>query len=210
MKALALVVSARKQGNCYDFARFLLDRLGAAGVATELVNFYDYKIEPCHNCAYECVQRHDPEKEADAPCPVDDDVRALWQKTWAADILFLVVPNYGGLPPALWIAFSQRAQPFLRQAPTERLKKSVVSAVVLAAPHWSGGAQWAPAIMADEIKIMGREVAGFEVINSAGFETENLFGGLIREPEIQRRLEFLADRTLAVARRAVEETGSSA
>jgi hypothetical protein len=54
--------------------------------------------------------------------------------------------------------------------------------------------------MSDEVKCMGRKVVGFEVINNAGFETENLFGGLINEEEIRRRLLFLADRTLEVAR----------
>jgi len=200
MKALALVVSARKQGNCYDFARFVLDRLEAAGIETELINFYDYQINPCRHCAYECVQRHNPQKGVDSPCPIDDDVRIIWEKTWAADILFLFVPNYGGLPPALWVAFSQRNQAFCREEPVEKLKKLVVSAVVLAAPHWSSGAQWTPSIMADEVKCMGRKVVGFEVINNAGFETENLFGGLINEKEIQRRLGFLADQTLKVAK----------
>lgn len=203
MKALALVVSARKHGNCYDFARFVLDRLATTGIETELVNFYDYRISPCHACEYECMQRHDPKKGVNAPCPIDDDVRAIWEKTWAAEILFLFVPNYGGLPPALWLAFSQREQAFFREAPVEKLKKSVVSAVVLAAPHNSSGAQWTSSIMADEVKWMGRKVAAFEVINNAGFETENLFGGLINEKEIQRRLEFLADRTLKVAKEAV-------
>ena len=201
MKALALAVSARRRGNCYDFGRFVLDRLEAAGVETELVNFYDYRITPCQRCAYECLQRWDPRKGVNAPCPIDDDVRAIWEKTWAADLLFLFVPNYGGTPPALWLAFSQRYQAFFREAPVERLKKRVVSAVVLAAPQHSTGAQWAPSIVADEVKHLGGQVAGFEVVNNAGFETENLFGGLIREEEIQRRLEFLADRTLECARR---------
>ena len=203
MEALALVVSARKQGNCYDFARFVLDRLEAVGIETELVNFHDYRISPCQHCAYECVQRFDPQKGVDAPCPIDDDVRTIWEKTWAADILFLFVPNYGGLPPALWIAFSQRAQAYSREAPVEKLKKSVVSAVVLAAPHWSSGAQWTPSFMSDEVKGMGRKVAGFEVINNAGFETDCQFGRMIDEKEIQRRLEFLVDRTLKVAKEIV-------
>jgi len=205
MKALALVVSARKKGNCYDFARFMLDILKAEDVETELVNFYDYAITPCQHCAYECLQHHDPQKGIDAPCPIDDDVGVIWKKTWASDILLLFVPNYGGLPPALWTAFSQRAQAFFREAPVEKLKKSIVSAVVLAAPQWSSGAQWTPSIMSDEVKWMGRKVAGFEVINNAGFETENLFGQLINEKEIQRRLEFLADRTLKVARETVNQ-----
>lgn len=58
--------------------------------------------------------------------------------------------------------------------------------------------------MADEVKWMGRKVAGFEVINNAGFETEYPFGRLINEKEIQRRLEFLADRTLKVAKEIVD------
>lgn len=199
MKAIALVVSAREHGNCYDFARFALDRLASKGVETELVNFYNYEIRPCEHCAYECLQRRDPGKGIDAPCPIHDDVRAIWEKTWAAKILLLFIPNYGGFPPALWLGFSQRAQAFFREAPLEKLKDSVVSAVVIAAPHFSGGAQWTPSILADEVKGLDRRVAGFELINSAGFETESLFGGLINEVEIRRRLEFLADRTLKMA-----------
>jgi len=200
MKALALVVSARERGNCYDFAEFMLERFKRQGVEGELINFYDYRITPCQCCSYECVARHDPQRGADQTCPIEDDVRMIWEKCWQADILLLFVPNYGGLPPALWVAFSQRAQAFFRQAPVEKLKHSVVSAVVLAAPHWSGGAQWTPSLMSDEVKGMDRKVAGFEVINNAGFKTENLFGGLINEEEIQRRLLFQADRTLEVAR----------
>jgi hypothetical protein len=52
---------------------------------------------------------------------------------------------------------------------------------------------------ADEIKSIGRKVGGFEIINNAGFETENLLGKLTYEKEIKRRLEFLADRTLTTA-----------
>lgn len=200
MKAIALVVSARERGNCHEFAEFVLERLKEQGVEEELINFYNYRITPCQRCLYECLARFDPQRRADEVCPIEDDVRMIWEKSWQADILLLFVPNYGGMPPALWVAFSQRQQAFFRQAPVEKLKRSVVSAVVLAAPHLSGGAQWTPSLVSDEVKCMGRRVAGFEVINNAGFKTENLFGGLINEEEIQRRLLFLADRTLEVAR----------
>ncbi len=46
MKAVALSVSARKGGNFYDFARFVLGRLAVNSVKTKLVNFYDYLITP--------------------------------------------------------------------------------------------------------------------------------------------------------------------
>lgn len=205
MKAIALAVSARERGNCYDFAEFMLERLKQQGVDGELVNFYDHQITPCQRCSYECVARFDPQRGADKFCPIEDDVRMIWKKCWQADILLLLIPNYGGVPPALWIAFSQRAQALSRQASAEKLEHSVVSAVVLAAPHWSSGPQWAPAMIAAEVKEMGRQVGGFEVINNAGFRTENLFGGLINEEEIQRRLIFLADRTLEVANEKLEK-----
>ena len=199
MNALALVVSARKRGNCHEFAEFVLEQLEQANVETELINFYDYQITPCQRCAYECLQRYDPKKSVDAPCPIEDDVQAIWKMTWAADILLLFVPTYGGLPPALWTAFSQRAQAFPRDAPTEKLKNSVVSAVVLASPHWSNAAERTPAIMGSEVKCLERRVAAFEIINNAGFETENLFGHLINEEEVERRLRFVAGRTLKMA-----------
>lgn len=198
MKAMALAVSARKRGNCYDFAQFVLSRLAAQDVETELINFCDYQITPCQHCAYECLQHRDPNKGIDAPCPIKDDVRAIWEKTWQAEILLLFVPTYGGMPPALWLAFSQRQQAFFREAPHEKLKQSVVSAVVLAAPHQSGGASWIPSFMSDEVKDMGRKVVGFEVINHAQFETEYIFDRLINETEIQRRLDFMTERTLRV------------
>jgi len=37
-KAVALVVSARERGNSYDFAEYMLKRLEAAHVETELIN----------------------------------------------------------------------------------------------------------------------------------------------------------------------------
>ena len=204
VKAVALVVSAREHGNCYDFAEFMLKRFETAGVETELVNFFDYSITPCQHCNYECVQEFDPRKRVNAECPIQDDVKTIWEKTWDADVLLLFVPTYGGLPPALWVAFTQRVQGFSKRGPAE-VKESVVSAVVLASLHWSGIAERTPSIMADEVKNMGKIVAGFEIISNAGFETENLFGRLIKEEEIKRRLEFLADRILKVTKKAFSE-----
>lgn len=199
MKAVALVASARRHGNCYDFAQYTLELLAAQDVETELVNFYDYQITPCQKCDYECLQRLDPDKKKDAACPIQDDVRMIWEKTWGAEILLLFVPNYGGMPPALWNAFSQRQQAFFREAPVEKLKLTVVSAVVLASPHQSSGASWAPSIMSDEVKDMSRRVAAFEVINPPQFASEYIFTGLIQVEEVRRRLEFVATHTLNAA-----------
>jgi len=205
MKATALAVSARKQGNCYDFARFTLNVCRAEGLETELINFYDHQIEPCQRCDYECIQHVDPRKQKDAACPIRDDVRSIWEKTWQSEILFLFVPNYGGMPPALWLAFSQRSQAFFRQAPAATLKKAVVSAVLLVSPHQSSGAAWALSFMADEVKGLDRRVAGFEVIDPPQFQKETTFTPLIAHPEIQHRLHYLAKQTLECAKGLASE-----
>ncbi|MBU7016712.1 MAG: flavodoxin family protein [Theionarchaea archaeon] len=202
MKAVALVASAREKGNCYDFAEFMLKRVAAANVETELINFFNYQIIPCQKCSYECVQKFDPEKGVNTKCPIKDDVETIWKKMWAAEILILFIPTYGGLPPALWVAFCQRLQGIFEKPPTEE-KDFVVSAVILASPQWSQISERTPSIVADFMKNINRKVAGFEIINNAGFETENLFGELIYEKEIQRRLEFLTDRTLKAARKTL-------
>jgi multimeric flavodoxin WrbA len=187
LKALAVVVSARKQGNCFDIASYILDQLKEKGAITELVNFWDYQITPCQHCEYECLQKQ--------LCPIEDDVEAIWRKVWETELLFLIIPNYGGMPPALWLAFSQRSQS-LKEPPQD---KSFVSAIVLASPHLSSGAQWTPSVISDEIKWLGKKVACFEVINNNGYELGNSYGGLIKEIEVKRRLDFIIDRSLKLA-----------
>jgi hypothetical protein len=111
------------------------------------------------------------------------------------------VESMGELLKALALVVSgrkQRLQPFLKEI-QDTPDNSVVSVVVLASPHLSLSTEWTPSIMADEIKHMGRTIAVFEVINTAGFGLEPLFNSLLEEKEIQRRLTYLAERTLSIA-----------
>jgi len=207
MKAVALIFSARKKGNCYDFARFILDKMEKIeDIKTELVNFCDNKIQPCQNCDYECLPRINPKtghKEY-GECPIKDDVADIWQKVWNADIFLMFVPTYGGVPPALYVSFTQRYQSLWRKAPSkEDLQKKIIAAVVLASPDGAMGGELTPAIVAGELHChisMGYKQGGFEVINNAGYRTDNVRERLIHEKEIQKRLSFLTERILEVAK----------
>lgn len=202
MKAIALVFSARKKGNCYDFAHFMLEKMGKQDVNTELVNFCNYDIRPCQNCDYECLARVDPDtgKRKYAECPVKDDIENIWHTVWDADIFLMFVPTYGGVPPALYVSFTQRYQSLWRKAPPkEKLQKKVIAAVVLASPDGAAGGELTPAIVAGELRChisMGYQQGGFEIINNAGYETDNVRGRLIEEKEIRDRLSFLTKRIL--------------
>ena len=202
MKAVALVFSARKKGNCHDFADFVLSKMKKEGVETELVNFCDYSVKPCQHCDYECLARVNPKtgRKEYSECPVKDDVGDVWRKVWVADVFVMFVPTYGGVPPALYVSFTQRYQGLWRRAPPkEELQRKVVAAVVLASPDGAMGGELTPAIVAGELRghvSMGFRHGGFEVINNAGYETDNVRGRLIEEKEIQNRLSFLAKRIL--------------
>lgn len=203
MKAIAIVVSARQRGNCYDSTEFVLQRLQAAQVETELVNFYDYRVIPCQKCQYEC-ESHDglPDRLKNV-CPIDDDVPIIWQKVWSADILLLFIPTYRGYPPALWTAFLQRRLGLKLPADDwmalqVRMKKAVISAVVFASPGGATGGEWTPAIIAANVRWLKHKVAAFEVINHYSFD-QTPAGRVVGEAEVQRRLAILAERTLKVA-----------
>ncbi len=207
MKAIALVFSARASGNCYDFARYVLDGMKEEGAETELVNICDYTIKPCQGCDYECLPQIGPDtgQETSPECPVQDDIASIWQKVWRADVFLMLVPTYGGVPPALYVSFTQRYQSLWAKAPPkEQLQKKVVAAVVIATPDGSMGGELTPAIVAGELRChisMGYRQGGFEVVNDAGFEIRNVRGHLIREEEIQNRLSFLTKRILRISRK---------
>ena len=202
-----MVFSARKKGNCFDFADFVLGEMKKSGVETELVNFCEYDIKPCQNCDYECLPRVNPKtgREERRQCPIKDDVEGVWRKVWNADVFVMFVPTYGGVPPALYVSFAQRYQSLWLKAPAkDKLRKKVVAAVVLASPNGAMGGELTPAIVAGELRghvSMGYRHGGFEVINNAGYRTDNVRGRLIEEEEIRNRLAFLAKRILETARR---------
>jgi hypothetical protein len=114
----------------------------------------------------------------------------------------MFVPTYGGVPPALYVSFTQRYQSLWRKAPPkEKMQNRVIAAVVLASPNGASGGELTPSIVAGELRChisMGYQQGGFEVINNAGYKTDNVRGHLIEEREIQDRLSFLTKRILDI------------
>ncbi len=100
----------------------------------------------------------------------------------------------------MYVSFTQRLQILWRKAPPkEELQKKVIAAVVLASPDGALGGELTPAIVAGELRghiSMGYRQGGFEILNNAGYKTDNIRGRLIQEEEIQHRLSFLAERIM--------------
>lgn len=116
----ALVCSARRRGNAYNLADYCLTRLRDGPYRrTRLLNFSEYDVQVCHHCEYECL--------AGGECPLHDDVAWLWEYCWRSDAVIWAVPTYGGLPPALWVAFTQRLQSLTQQAPARKIPLAIIA-----------------------------------------------------------------------------------
>lgn len=94
--------SARPGGNCAAIAKQLSALHPDAEVTVCPIAALD--INPCRNCQYQCFA-------APTDCPhIQDDLLGLYQRLLQADLVYFILPNYAGSPPALYYAFNERSQ----------------------------------------------------------------------------------------------------
>ena len=99
MKVLGINFSYRKDGNCFKTLSFCLNELSCKG---EILNLYDYEINPCRNCNYVCFE--------DLPCSIEDDINLIYEKCFSSNKIIFALPTYGGHLAAAYFIFSERQQ----------------------------------------------------------------------------------------------------
>jgi multimeric flavodoxin WrbA len=87
MKVLAIVGSARKEGNTEILSRIALEEIQKEGRETELISLGEKKIEPCDACRG-CAETGE--------CHIKDDFEAVFAKMKEADGIILATPVYFG------------------------------------------------------------------------------------------------------------------
>jgi len=88
IKILGINGSPRKWGNTCKLLKVALKAAEHEGAATEIVHLYEYEIRPCEGCVSDDV------KECKYPCPLEDDMRLLYDKVLKADGLIISTPVY--------------------------------------------------------------------------------------------------------------------
>jgi multimeric flavodoxin WrbA len=123
MKLLAVMGSPRKNGNTDILLSHLVDGAKAAGADVETVRLGEISIRECDGC-HACWRGRD--------CSKDDDMRRLYPKIMAADVLVLGTPVYWYGPTALMKAFIDRFVYFNSEANRTRIRgKKAAVAIVL-------------------------------------------------------------------------------
>ena len=190
MKALGVVFSARKEGNCLRLTAHCLEQLGRHGYETGIINAYESEIIPCSHCGYECFA-------ADG-CPIMDDVEAIYRRCEAADVLIFAIPTYAGHLASLYLAFSERVGVFQRSS-MESTAKFMKKVNFLIIGNLSAGGDMALhealydfmylAIPPEALLFPARE-----------YGRTSIDGDLIELPEVKERLNGFVKRVLNKSR----------
>lgn len=94
--------SARPNGNCAAIAQQLCSLHPKEETAVYPVG--QFELSPCRACQYQCFVNP-------SDCPhIHDDLRVLYQRVLQSDLVYFILPNYAGSPPALYFAFNERSQ----------------------------------------------------------------------------------------------------
>lgn len=107
MKVVGLNFSSRKDGNCYACVDYSLNRIRNMEYEVEVINFFDYQINPCGLCNYQCFQTE--------KCIKVDDAQELFKKLIDADIIIYAVPTFRGHLASSFFILSERAQGIFRK-----------------------------------------------------------------------------------------------
>lgn len=101
-KNIALIrFSSRDLGNCAAIAQFLSDYHKDDAVLNFKVD--NNVVTPCSDCNYQCLQ-------PGAKCPnVTETQIQVMDAICQADLVYFMIPNYCGFPPASYYAFNEKS-----------------------------------------------------------------------------------------------------
>ena len=179
MKVLAVVFSARKEGNCSKLATYCLDRFREYGSEVEIIKASQLDIRSCNHCDYECF--------ANKECPIKDDIPDIYKKCENADIVIFAIPTYGAHLSSMYFAFAERSQAIFKSF--DHYTKSFLKKVnFIIVGNLSAGGD-----MALHEALYNFANLGFwpEVLlfPSREYGKNSIKGDLIEVPEVKKRLD---------------------
>lgn len=102
MKVLGLIFSSRAQGNCSRSIEYCLNKFKLKGYETETINIFNYNVQSCGDCDYNCFNSGE--------CCKEDDVHELYRKCFESDKIIFAVPTYCGHLTSAYFKFWERSQ----------------------------------------------------------------------------------------------------
>lgn len=104
MKVIAFNGSPRKNWNTAMLLNKVLEGAASQGVEVELIHLYDYNYKGCVSC-FACKLKNG---KSYGRCPVNDDLKPIFQKIEEADAIILGSPIYFGMTTGEMRSFMER------------------------------------------------------------------------------------------------------
>lgn len=182
-KVLAVVGSPRKGGNTEILVSHIVEGAASAGAVVETIHLGSLHIRECDGC-HACWRGR--------PCSKDDDMRAVYEKVAAAEVIVFGTPVYWYGPTALMKAFIDRFVYFNGEAnrPMVRGKRAAI-AVVLEETHEE---TWRPVVefFQKSLGYLEMDLAGTIVAPGVGAK-----GAIRGEPQRLEEARLLGGRLAA-------------
>jgi multimeric flavodoxin WrbA len=100
MKVIGIAGSPREKSNSLYYTQIALEEIANSGIATELIELREKRVEPCSAC-YDCQKVR--------KCTIDDDFMEIYDKMLAAEGIIIGSPVYLSSIPASLSSVLQRS-----------------------------------------------------------------------------------------------------
>jgi multimeric flavodoxin WrbA len=159
MNVLAVVGSPRKNGNTDILVSTIAEGARAGGMDVDIIRLGGLDVRECDGC-HACWRGR--------PCSKDDDMRRLYPKIAAADVVLFGTPVYWYGPTALMKAFIDRFVYF--NCPGNRAQIRGKKAVVAIVLEEDNAATWQPVVdfFAQSLAYLEMTPAGTIVVPGVG------------------------------------------
>lgn len=183
MRALGLIFSARKQGNCYDCVSYCLQQLEKREIETRIISLSEHKIQQCSNCKYECFsERISGTKES---CPKKDDLPKIYKELEDANVVVFGIPTYVGHVPALYRAWEERSLGIYGFDKFYRILEGKIYGFIVIGSYF--------ALNEALHRFHGMPKVTWILLRSREYGLDPLKKGLMKVPDVKRRLDtFMA------------------
>lgn len=123
MKAITVIASPRKNGNCHTIVQSITDGITQNNGENKIYYVDQMNIKPCQACQG-CRNPDNPSK-----CVINDDFRMVMDEMENADTLIFATPNYFGEINAQGHIFMDRFYSMTKSTPNQ-LKKDKKAVII--------------------------------------------------------------------------------
>lgn len=186
MKAIAISMSLRANGNCSHSVDFIVENLKQRGIQCEKASFANLEFEQCGYCGYYCFKFDD--------CLHKDDITLLYEKCKSADLIIAVVPTYNGHLSSSYFVFSERAQGIFKTQDIEELFLKKLNLIVVG--NLENGVEMAieEALYNLKDKHYGTETI---ILASREFGLSAIRDNIVENNQIKNKLSSFLDKIMA-------------